>query len=118
MVNSGGRDVVLDMVSVRGQECSWSNVYYWRTNNVTVSDDLIVTPTNISGQTFDIVVQNSTRTFLQSTDDLTLKSGWTMVIYVMNPDSIALNDVGLPVGITIFTVNSQYQKFANVEGAQ
>jgi hypothetical protein len=118
VVNTGGRDAVLDIISVRGQECSWNNVYYWRTNNVTISDDLRVTPTSISGASFDITVQNSARTFVESDNDLTLKSGWAIVIYVMNPDSVGLNDVGTPVGITIFTANAQYQKTANVEGAQ
>jgi hypothetical protein len=118
IVNTGGKDVVLDKISVRGQECLWQNVYYWRTSNVTISDDLQVTPTNISGSTFDITVQGATRTFNQSTTDLTLKSGWTIVIYVMNPDSIALNDVGLTVGITAFTANAQHYKEANVEAAQ
>jgi len=118
IVNTGGRDVVLDKISVRGQECPWTNVYYWRTNNVTVSDDLEVTPTNITGTTFNITVQDVPRTFRQGDDDLTLKSGWTIVIYIMNPDSIALNDVGIPVGITVFTSNAQYYKEAHVGAAQ
>jgi len=118
IVNTGGKDVVLDKISVRGQECAWSNVYYWRTSNVTVSNDLLVTPTNITGATSNIVVQGTARTFQQATDDLTLKSGWTIVIYVMNPGSIALNDVGLAVGTTVFTSNAQYYKEANVEAAQ
>lgn len=118
IVNTGGKDVVLDKMSVRGQECAWTNVYYWRTNNVTVSDDLEVTPSDISGLSFDITIQGSTRSFRQADDDVTLKSGWTIVIYVMNPDSIALNDVGLPVGITAFTSNAQYYKEANIEAAQ
>jgi hypothetical protein len=41
-----------------------------------------------------------------------------MVLYIENPDSIALNDVGIPVGITVFTSNAQYYKEANVEAAQ
>ena len=108
IVNTGGKDVVLDKISVRGQECPWGSVYYWRNDSVTVSDDLAVTPTNITGTTFGITVQGATRTFQQGTNDLTVKSGWTIVIYVMNPDSIALNDVGLTVGITAFTSNAQY----------
>jgi hypothetical protein len=117
-VNTGEKDVVLDKISVRGQECAWDDVYYWRTSNVTVSNDLHVTPTNITGTTFDIVVQGIARTFQQATDDLTLKSGWTIVIYVMNPGSIALNDVGLTVDTTVLTSNAQYYKEANVEAAQ
>jgi hypothetical protein len=118
IVNTGGKDVVLDKISVRGQDSPWTNIYYWRTNNVTVSDDLMVTPTDITGLTFDITIQGSTQSFRQADDDLTLKSGWTIVVYIMNPDSVALNDVGIPVGITVFTSNAQYYKEANIEAAQ
>lgn len=118
IINTGGKDVVLDKVSVRGQECVWGSVYYWRTDNVTISDDLEVTSTNITGTSFDITVEEATRNFTQAASDLTLKSGWTIVVYIMNPDSIALNDVGLTVGITIFTSNAQYYKETNVEAAQ
>jgi hypothetical protein len=118
IVNTGGKDVVFDKLSARGQECQWSNIYYWRTNTVTVSNDLSVTANALSGSTASIVVQNASRTFNQATDDLTLKSGWTMVVYVMNPDSIALNDVGITVGITLFTSNAQYYKETNVAAAQ
>ena len=118
IVNTGGRDAVIDKLSVRGQECTWSNVYFWRTNGVVVTDDLQVTATEISGATFDITVQGSARTFNQSTSDITLKSGWTIVIYAMNPGSISLNDVGLTVGITAFTANAIYNKETNVEAAQ
>jgi len=118
IINTGGRDVVLDKISVRGQECPWNNVYYWRTSNATVSNDLQVTPIPITGSSFDIVVQGEMRTFTQATDDLTLKSGWTIVTYIMNPDSIALNDVGITVGIAVFTANAQYYKETNVEAVQ
>ncbi|NIO38227.1 hypothetical protein GTO27_11085 [Candidatus Bathyarchaeota archaeon] len=118
IVNIGGRDVVLDKVAVRGQECAWGDAYYWRNSSVTISDDLDVTPTNISGSTFDIIVQGSLRSFQQATDDITLKSGWTIIIYLMNPDSIGLNDVGVTVSLTVFTSNAQYLEEANVEAAQ
>jgi len=75
IVNAGGKDVVLDKISVRGQECSWGNVYYWRNDSVTVLDELRVTSTNITGATFPIIVQGATRNFTQANTDLTLKSG-------------------------------------------
>ncbi len=93
-------------------------VDYWRTDSVTISEDLNVTPVEISGATFDIMIQNQSRTFAQATTDLTLKSVWTMVIYIMRPDSIGMNDVGLTVGVTVFTSNAQHYKEANIEAAQ
>ena len=118
IVNTGGKDVVIDKATVRGQPCNWSDVYYWRTNTVTVSNDLEVTPTELTGTTFNITVQGVDRTFDQATDDITLKSGYTMVLYMKNPDSIALNDVGVTVGLTVFTSNAQYYKETNIEAAQ
>jgi len=118
IVNTGGKDVVLDKVTVRGQECPWTNVFYWRTNTETISADLAVTPNELSGTSCNITVQGQTRNFTQASDDLTLISGYTMVVYVKNPDSIALNDVGITVGITMFTSNAQYYKETNVEAAQ
>jgi len=118
VINTGGKDVVLDKITVRGQESPWANVYYWRTNTVTISGDLNVTATELTGTTFNITVQGSARSFDQATDDLTLKSGYTMVIYIKDPDSIALNDVGITVGITLFTSNAQYYKEVNIQAAQ
>jgi hypothetical protein len=118
IVNSGGKDVVLDKVSVRGQECPWQNIYYWRTNAIAITNDLNVTSDMLTGLSASIVVQNASRAFAQADNDVTLKSGWTLVIYVMNPDSISLNDVGVPCGTTIFTANAQYSKEVNIEAAQ
>jgi hypothetical protein len=123
ILNTGGRDIVLDKISVRGQECPWANVYYWRTNSITVSADLNVTQNKLSNMnvtewkaTFTYL--GSGETFQQTTTDLTLKSGWTIVLYIMKPGSIALNDVGLTVGMTVFTSNAQYSIETNVEAAQ
>jgi len=122
LINTGGRDVVLDKISIRGQESSWSNVYFWTNSSVTVFDDLDVTTTELSGSTFNVTVQGSSRTFSNasyaSRGDITLKSGWTMVAYIKNPDSIGVNDIGLSIGLTAHTANAEYYKECNVEAAQ
>jgi hypothetical protein len=117
IINTGGRDVVIDKIAVRGQESPWTNVFYWKTRNVTVSQDLQPTPTplNTSQTTASINIQGSVRTFTRASDDLTLKSGWTMVIYISNPDSISVSDVGTTVGVTLFTASAQYYKETNIE---
>jgi len=118
IVNTGGKDVVIDKLTCRGQELNWSMAYYWRTNTVAISNDLQVTPNELTGTSFNITVQGTSHTFTQATNDLTLKSGYTAVIYMKNPDSIALNDVGITVGLTAFTANAQYYKEVNVQAAQ
>jgi len=121
IVNTGGKDVVIDKLTVRGQEANWTTAYFWRTNTVTVTNDLKVTPNALSNTTVStrtINVQGTDRIFTEAADDITLKSGYTMVMYVMNPGSVALNDVGTPVGIAIFSANAQYYKESNVQAAQ
>jgi hypothetical protein len=44
-------------------------------------------------------------------------SGWTVVMYIRSPDSVAVNDIGTTVGITIFSANAQYYKETNVESS-
>jgi hypothetical protein len=121
IVNTGGRDVVIDKVTVRGQTSDWSNVFYWKTKNTTISADLNVTTTelNASLNTADLsgVFTYTTDSFKQATDDLTLMSGWTVVLYIRRPDSIAVNDIGTTVGITVFSANAQYYKETNVESS-
>jgi urease beta subunit len=118
IINTGTLNIILDKISVRGQECPWTNVYYWKTNNTTISNDLQVTSTPLTGDTFNITVQGLERVFQRATGDLTLEVGWTIVVYIINPDSITLNDVGVTVGITVFTANAQYYKETNVEPVQ
>jgi len=118
LVNTGGKDVVIDKITCRSQTSDWSDVYYWRTNSVTITADLNVTATQLTGTTYSHLIQGATRSLEQATDDITLKSGWTIVIYVNSPDSIGQNDVGTPAPVTIFTANAYWTQEINVEAAQ
>jgi hypothetical protein len=40
-----------------------------------------------------------------------------MIVYIANPDHISVNDIGVTVGITVFTANAQYYKESNVEAS-
>ena len=115
IINTGGRDVVIDKITVRGQEISWdTNVYYATTSN-TVSNDLSYQTTlNTSTQ---INTGSENLTLSAATGDLVLTSGYSMIIYIDDPGSITLQDVGTTVGITVFTAQAQYYKECNVEAA-
>jgi hypothetical protein len=123
IINTGGRDVVMDKVTVRGQTCDWSNVFYWKTKDITISADLNVTTselapvTNTTYADLSPIFKYGDGHFSQVTTDLTLMSGWTVVLYIKKPDSIAVNDIGTTVGITVFSANAQYYKETNVESS-
>ena len=113
IINTGGRDVVLDKVTVRGQECAWTNVFY-NITTTSISNDLAFNTTLIDGGNIAI---GTDYIFEQATTDLTLESGKTMVIYIASPDSITVNDIGLTVAITVFTSQAMYYKETNVEAS-
>jgi len=121
IINTGGKDFVIDKIAVRGQESDWSDVYYWKTNTQTISADLNKTSTELSGTSYDMsatfTYQGSTN-FTQATSDVTVKSGYTLVAYVRSPDTVSISDVGVTIGVTIHTMNAQYYKECNVEAPQ
>ncbi len=118
LTNVGGRDVLLDKITVRDQSSAWTSVYYWDASaaSVTVSSDLNFTNANITGPvTASITVQGSARTFTQASDDIAVSSGTTMVIYIDSPDSITVSDIGVTTRVTIHSANAMYSKETNVE---
>lgn len=114
--NTGGRDVVIDKISVRGQESAWSTVYYNKMDTVASGDLTYVTP-NVDDTLTDlsVTIGATTYDFTPATGALILQSGHSMIVYLTNPDSVAVNDVGVTIGITVFTANAQYYKECNVE---
>ena len=114
IINTGGRDVVIDKITVRGQECAWATVYYNKTTD-TINSDLSYNSTLTDGGTINI--GGTSYTFPAASDDLILKSGWTMIVYIDDPDHISVSDIGVTVGINVFTANAQYYQEANVEAS-
>jgi hypothetical protein len=89
IINTGGRDLVLDKIAVRGQQSEWDTVYFNKTQTGISPDLTYITP-NANG---------------------------TLQVYMTNPDSLSVNDIGVTLGVTIFTANAQYYKESNVEAA-
>jgi hypothetical protein len=113
VINTGGRDVVIDKLTVRGQEAAWNKVHYKMTT-ASISLDLPYTsdPTQID---VDIETPTTTNSTLSAaSSDLTVPSGQSMIIYITTPDSITINDIGLTAAITIFTSQAMYYKETNV----
>jgi hypothetical protein len=118
IINTGGRDIVMDNIAVRGQECNWTNVYYSKTTNAISADLTYVTPTNKTTETL-VGATWSTYSLTRgvSGESMILRSGWSMIIYITNPDDISVSDIGVTIGVTVFTANAQYYKEANVQAS-
>ncbi len=115
VINTGGRDVVLQKVTVRGQTVPWTSIF----SNVTgasIADDLAFQTTLADKGTVSIG-SSGNFTVSQASTDVTLPSGKSMLIYIANPDSVTVNDIGLTVGITVFTSQAMYYQEANVQSS-
>jgi hypothetical protein len=95
ITNTGGRDVVINKITVRGQECT-------------------VLTVNASAVPGDVLAYNAAPTG-GDTAPIVLASGNTISIYITKPDSIALNDIGLTVGIGIHTAQAVYYSETNIQ---
>jgi hypothetical protein len=112
LINTGGRDLVIDKISVRGQESAWTDVFY----NITTDSIAADLEYNASmADAFDLNIGGTDYTFSAASTDLVLKSGYTMIVYIDSPDSISVNDIGLTVGMTVHTSQAMYYKETNVE---
>jgi hypothetical protein len=116
VTNTGGRDVVISKVAVRGQAAADADIFYVvadSTDDLTVDLDwatnssIIATGDTPGGFTNTLAALGG--------ETLVLTSGNTMAIYINSPDSINVNDIGLTVAITVFTSQAIHYRETNVE---
>ena len=112
VINTGGRDVVLDKITCRGQESPWANVFYNITTDA-ISADLAYNAS--MADAFSMDIGGTDYVFAVAADDITIKSGYTAIIYIADPDSVSMNDIGLTVALTLFTSQAMHYKETNVE---
>ena len=102
IVNIGGRDTLIDKIQVRGQDITWdTSVHYNRTTTA---------PSDTSYQT------NFTG-WDDATDKLSLQSGQYLTLYIEDPGTISVEDIGTTCSMTVFTASAQYKIEVNVESA-
>jgi hypothetical protein len=115
VVNTGEKDVAIKKLTVLGIECDWSRIYFWKTDSGPVTSELVSTFGKLSGTSFRIVVEGIERDFQQATDELTLKSRWTIVLYVKNPSDVPPTNVPSSATIAVFTETRMYYRNAKSE---
>jgi hypothetical protein len=121
LVNTGGRDIVVDKITVRGQESVVTSLYFSKTSD-TISADLTYQAPNAAGTAIantTVTVGSTSYTLTLGTtgSNLILPAGKSMIIYIINPDHVSVNDIGVTLGLTMFTADAQYYKECNVEAS-
>lgn len=112
--NLGGKDILIDKFSVRGVASPWADIFVFRVPSGTAIDgDMNITSYSglIDGVTIDGNVYN------QSSADIPLISGGELLVYIVDPDNIQLDDIGTSVSMSVSTNNAQYITEVNVESA-
>jgi hypothetical protein len=115
ITNTGGRDVVISKIAVRGQASPWANVFYLMAakTDAGLTKDLPHLATAELKDTGEPGADFGTN-LASTTGNLVLPSGSTIVIYIDSPDSVTINDIGLTVAFTVFTSQAMYYKETNV----
>jgi len=103
IVNIGGRDTLIDKIQVRGQDIPWNGtlVHYNRTTTAPA----------------DPAYRTSFGGWNNATADLSLKSGHYLTVYIENPGTICVQDIGTTCSITVFTASAQYKIEVNIQSA-
>jgi len=111
----GGKDLLIDKITVRTRDCPWSNVYYYRVpSGTTIGGDFNVTSySNLSGASVTI----DGKAYTQASSDMPLISGGELLVYVKGPGNVNVNDIGTTVSFSVFPGISQYITECNVESA-
>ena len=105
IANIGGRDTLIDKIQVRGVDLDWAGytIYYNRTKTAPAGD--LEFTDNFTG-------------YDNATKDLALKSGECLTMYIADPGTISVGDVGTTCSITVFTASAQYKVEVNVESSE
>ena len=102
ITNTGGRDVVINKIAIRGQAVDWATQVF--------ADPAQDPDTDIA------YAAAPADPYVKPTgNSLVLPSGNTVGVMITDPDSIGINDVGLTVAFTVFTSQAMYYKETNVQ---
>jgi hypothetical protein len=107
ITNTGGRDVVIPQITIRGQAADWSSAVYSAT----------LTGSDVTTDLSYISDLTSSSAYSATSGPITLAAGSTVGVYISSPDSVSLNDIGLTVAFTVFTSQAMYYKETNVQAA-
>ena len=123
--NTGGRDVLVDKLTIRGVEAPWGDAtvivqYYKVLTGDDVGADFRVMKNTSDAYYFGQIgsVPANASFWTNSTGDMPLKSSNSLLLFVKNPPNIALYDVGTTISMAVYTTNAQWIVETVVESAE
>jgi flagellin-like protein len=112
--NLGGKDILIDKFSVRGVSSPWVDIFVFRVpSGTSIDGDMNIT--SYSGLVDGVTIDGNV--YSQASADIPLISGGELLVYIVDPDNIQLDDIGTSVSMSVSTNNAQYITEVNVESA-
>ena len=108
LVNEGGSASKIKEITVRGIECSWSDVYYWTGNIGSITGELELSANELSGSSVIIEVEGKEQVFERATGEISFEAYQTMVLYLNNPGNLTSEEAPSQVTLAVFTERDMY----------
>ena len=104
ITNTGGRDVVINQIEVRGQPAFPAG---------TVATFTATPGTDLASKTITAIGAATGKT----TGPIVLASGSSINIYIGSPGSVSTADIGTSIAFTVFTSQAAYYQETNVKAS-
>ena len=104
ITNTGGRDVVINQIEVRGQPAFPDG---------TVCTATATPGTDISSMGVGDIGKSADAT----TGPIVLAASDSIVVYIASPGSVSAADIGTTISLTVFTAQAAYYAETNVQGS-
>jgi len=119
ITNTGGRDVVLTAIEIRGIAATFGadgNVFVAVDGaGGTIPASLACLTSTEMATAADNPFGATAGAFAKSTGELILNSGASIIVYILAPAGVTIQDVGTTIGITVFTAQAMYYTETNVQ---
>jgi hypothetical protein len=104
ITNTGGRDVVISQIEVRGQPAFTGTCY---------------TATGTPGADITAVsagdLASGTTIYTSTSGPIVLDSSGSINVWIVSPGSVSAADIGTTISITVFTAQAAYYTETNVQ---
>ena len=107
ITNTGGRDVVISQIEVRGQPAFPADLSY-----ITAA-----TPGTDVAAVGAAALLAGTTTYKATTGPIVLSSGSSISVYIVAPGSVSTADIGTTIAFTVFTAQAAYYQETNVQAS-
>jgi hypothetical protein len=108
LVNEGNTASRIKEITVRGIDCSWSDVYYWTANIGSTTGELGLSANELSGSSVTIKIDDKEQVFERATGEISLDAYQTMILYLNNPGNLTSEEAPSQVTLAIFTERDMY----------